>query len=224
MGRSYVSESEVFEAARELVSRGEQPTTLKLHQVIGRGSYTTLSKYLKIWEASPEAIEAKADQLPAEIEVPAELMEDTVTLAKKVWTAAKNKADETLEIERKALAEAQKKYDLEVEQAVNMSDMAIAKSEELEGRLGDAEAERDALLSDVDRLKQELEGFQVLRDAHEKMKAENAVLGKKLVELETRLSVADEQMTKQDKGHAEEVARLEKQHERAFAAIEKLKK
>lgn len=157
MARKFIQEDEVFEAARELVARGEQPTTLKISQILGRGSYSTITKHLGVWKESPEAAEARADALPAEVEVPASLMEDTAALAKKLWTAAKAKSNETLEIERQALADAKADYETEVETAVNMSDQAVAKREAAEDQLELVESEREQLFQDNNKLSEQLE-------------------------------------------------------------------
>jgi len=224
MARKFITQDEVFNAARELVARGEQPTTLKIANLLGRGSYSTITKHLKAWEDSAEAVEARAEQLPAEADVPDFIIEDTQALAKKLWAGAKAKADENLEIERKALGEAQEKYESEIEQAINMSDLAVAKREGVEEQLESAEAERDELQTEVDQLKQTLEQHENLQKKYDALTTDYQTQNIKVIELDTRYSVASEQLEKQSSNHGAEIARLIKQHDRAFATIEKIKK
>lgn len=224
MARKFITQDEVFSAARELVARGEQPTTLKVSHLLGRGSYSTITKYLKQWEDSAEAVEARADQLPKEAEVPDFILEDAQALAKKLWAGAKVKADEDLEVERSALSEVQAQYESEIEQAINSSDLAVAKREEAEELLETVEAERNELQAEIERLTLALAEFDTLQKNYEALTVDFQAQNKNVIELETRCQLSEAQLEKQAQQHETEITRLVKQHDRAFSVIEKLKK
>ena len=131
MARKLITQELVFNAASEIVRQGEKPTVLTVHKLLGRGSFSTVTKYLKLWEESSEAAEARVDSLPKETTVPDALSSDTEALVKKLWTAAKSIADEQLTIERHTLEEAKAQYQAEVEQAIDLADQATEKHEEL---------------------------------------------------------------------------------------------
>lgn len=46
-----ISQEEVFEAACKIAAKGTMPTTASLRQILGRGSETTLHKYLQEWKS-----------------------------------------------------------------------------------------------------------------------------------------------------------------------------
>ncbi len=140
MARKVITQDDVFKAAMELVNSGEHPSTLKISQLLGRGSYSTITKYLRAWEETSEAQSARIDALPQEAQVPDTLMNDTQGLAKKLWHSAKTIAEDQLDIERQALEKAKEDYQAEIEQAINMADAATTKKEELDELLNETVA------------------------------------------------------------------------------------
>ena len=138
MSRKMITQEDVFNAAQEIVAQGEQPAVLKVHSLLGRGSFSTITKYLRVWENSYEATEASVNSLPKENEAPEILNVDTQALVKKIWTAAKVIANEQLTTERLALEEVKIKYDRDIEQAINIADQAASKQAALEELLKSA--------------------------------------------------------------------------------------
>jgi hypothetical protein len=75
MAAPRLTEQVVHAVCAELAQQGEDPTTLKLHAKLGRGSLTTITKYLKSWGSTEDQ---KAGMMPKDID----LWEHVVELGK----------------------------------------------------------------------------------------------------------------------------------------------
>jgi hypothetical protein len=71
MAAPKLTEEEVHAACVDIVAQGERPTALTLLDKLGRGSLTTITKYLNTWQATDEAQALKSETLPAVVKVPA---------------------------------------------------------------------------------------------------------------------------------------------------------
>ncbi len=139
-----LTEEEVHEACAEIAAQGERPTSLSLLDRLGRGSLTTITKYLNSWYASDEAQTLSADTLPAVIQLPQELTRDGEDLLKKIWNIAKGIADKDLEVQREALRQAEKDAQARVEEAFAFSEAQAMKIERLEEDFRSIKGQLDA--------------------------------------------------------------------------------
>jgi len=139
-----LTEEEVHEACAEIAAQGERPTSLSLLDRLGRGSLTTITKYLNSWYASDEAQTLSADTLPAVIQLPQELTKDGEDLLKKIWNIAKGIADKDLEVQREALRQAEKDAQARVEEAFAFSEAQAMKIERLEEDFRSIKGQLDA--------------------------------------------------------------------------------
>lgn len=172
-----LTEEEVHTACAEIAAQGERPTALILLDKLGRGSLTTITKYLNSWNASDEAKVFGVESLPAIVELPPELTKDGESLIKKIWAVAKGIADEELNIQREALKQAEITTQAKVEEAFRFSEAQALKNERLEDtltalkaqleeehqgyvqavtQLNDAEKSNVGLSKDNDRLQHEI--------------------------------------------------------------------
>ncbi|WP_031432020.1 DNA-binding protein [Methylomicrobium agile] len=177
MAAPKLTEDEVHAACVDIVAQGERPTALTLLEKLGRGSLTTITKYLNTWQATDEAQALKSEALPAVVKVPAELSREGEDLLKKMWNTAKGIADEELEIQREALKQAEQANQAKVEEAFKFSEVQNMKIERLEddfntirkqfdaeykahketrGHLAEAEKINVGILKDNDRLQHEI--------------------------------------------------------------------
>lgn len=78
----------------------------------------------------------------------------------------------------------------------------------------------DFILEDA----QALAGHETLQKKYDALVGDFQTQNKTVIELETRCKLSDAQLEKQAKQHEVEITRLIKQHDRAFEAIERLKK
>ena len=136
-----LTEIDVHAACVSIAAQGERPTALTLLEKLGRGSLTTITKYLNSWNASDEAKSLGAETLPAIVKLPPELTKDGEDLIKKVWSIAKGIADEELDIQRDALKQAELATHSRVEEAFKFSEAQAMKIERLEDDLSDLKSE-----------------------------------------------------------------------------------
>ncbi|WP_374091048.1 DNA-binding protein [Methylomicrobium lacus] len=134
-------EEDVHAACAEIVAQGERPTALTLLDKLGRGSLTTITKYLNTWHTTGEAQALKIEALPAVVKVPAELSKEGEDLLKKMWNTAKGIADEELDIQREALQQAEQANQAKVEEAFKFSEAQSMKIDRLEDIISDLKAQ-----------------------------------------------------------------------------------
>jgi len=139
-----LTEEEVHLACAEIASQGERPTSLNLLDKLGRGSLTTITKYLNSWNVSDDAQAIEAESLPAVVQLPSELSKEGEDLLKKMWNVAKNITDNELEIQREALKQAEIANQSKVEEAFNFSEAQTMKIERLEEDLTSMKNQLDA--------------------------------------------------------------------------------
>jgi len=130
-----LTEEEVHIACIEIAGQGERPTSLNLLEKLGRGSLTTITKYLNSWNASDDAQAIDAESLPAVVQLPSELSKEGEDLLKKMWNVAKNITDNELDIQREALKQAEIANQTKVEEAFKFSEAQSMKIERLEENL-----------------------------------------------------------------------------------------
>lgn len=180
MATSRLTEEEVHSACAKIAAQGERPTSLVLLERLGKGSLTTITKYLNSWNATDEAQTIKADNLPAIVKLPPELLKEGDDLLKKIWHIAKNLTDAEIESQREALKQAELANQIKVEEAYKFSEVQSLKIESLEdmleefkaklteeqhnhaqviARLNEAEKVNVGLEKDNDRFKHEFEAL-----------------------------------------------------------------
>ncbi len=140
MAAPRLTEEEVHAACAEIAAQGERPTALNLLDKLGRGSLTTITKYLNSWNESDEAQAIKAEALPAVIKLPTELSKEGEELLKKIWHVAKGLTDAELEIQREALKQAEIANQAKVEEAFKFSEAQTMKIDRLEDTLSELKA------------------------------------------------------------------------------------
>jgi chromosome segregation ATPase len=131
MARGAVIEAdELFETADRLAAEGKEVTAISLHKALGRGSLTTIYRYLETWKSKRPA---KASTTTA-----AEVPEVVKTAFAGVWRVAAQEAAREVEgIKIKAQEE--------VKEALSQFHSALADMEKLESDNEAAAAEIDAL-------------------------------------------------------------------------------
>ncbi len=130
-----LTEEEVHQACAEIAAQGERPTSLNLLDKLGRGSLTTITKYLNSWNETDDAQAIDAESLPAVVQLPSELSKEGEDLLKKMWSVAKTLTDNDLEIQREALKQAEIANQKKVEEAFKFSEAQSMKIEWLEENL-----------------------------------------------------------------------------------------
>lgn len=156
MGALRLTEEDVHLACADIAAQGERPTALNLLDKLGRGSLTTITKYLNSWNSSDQAQAVKAESLPAVVKLPPELLKEGDDLLKRMWNVAKSITDAELDVQREALKQAEIANQAKVEEAFKFSEAQSLKIERLEEELLLAQerlkSEKDAHLSALSQL------------------------------------------------------------------------
>jgi chromosome segregation ATPase len=157
MATSRLTEKDVHAACIDIAAQGERPTALNLLEHLGRGSLTTISKYLNSWNDKNQAQGIKAEKtLPAVVNLPQELAKNGEDLIKKVWHTAKAIADAELEIQREALKQAEAINQAQIDEAFKFSEDQESINEQLEDALVTLKVEHASLHQDLTQTKDKL--------------------------------------------------------------------
>jgi chromosome segregation ATPase len=141
-----LSPEEIFEVADALYVNGEAPTTVKVFQRLGRGSMTTIQKYLKEWRPR-EGVGGEESRV---VEIPAEVRDVVGRFALEMWRRLHAVTQGELDAVRKNAADEVAQVKGEFMELAEMVD-------NLRTELGGTAGERDTLREEVDRLKAELQ-------------------------------------------------------------------
>ncbi|MDB6374559.1 DNA-binding protein [Photorhabdus bodei] len=91
MTRKLIEYIDVAKAAQELVDAGKRPAVIAIRALLEKGSYTTISKYLKQW-----AKENPFEDEPVEVVLPESVVSDAELFLRKIYVVVKARADEQL--------------------------------------------------------------------------------------------------------------------------------
>ena len=212
MARSGVQYDDVQRAVHTLLSRGDAPSVQRIREVLGTGSFTTISEHLRQWRVEREE---NRDQPPSQ-----EMPEALQTLTLELWRQAQDTASESLAL-----------YRQEAEQRVTDALEAARESERRAEDAGQREsAVADHLAKAQARLEEQsatLASCQAERDTLADREAK-AVQRAKQLELElTRLQERNEALAAQqqealaarDAEHKERLHQEEQRNEAAEARL-----
>jgi chromosome segregation ATPase len=209
MAAPKLTEEEVHAACAEIAAQGERPRSTLLLEKLGRGSLSTITKYLNSWNSSDEAHALKAEALPMVVKLPDELNKDGEDLLKRMWNTAKGIADAELDIQREALKQAEQANQLKVEEAFKFSEAQSMKIDRLEDTIAGLQTELEEEQNDhaqaVAKLN-EAEKINVgLSKDNDRLQHEISELKKHLAALEAA-----------NKAASQEKQELQKQHDAAI--------
>lgn len=137
MARKFVQYEDVEEAIQKLLEAGESPTVLNIHAAIGRGSYTTIGKHLKVWEENNQ-VDA-ADPETEDEELPSVLATDAMAMFKRMWLQVVKAERMALVAERNELAKREEQSELKIEGILNRAEQTYQQVEDLQDQLAEAQ-------------------------------------------------------------------------------------
>lgn len=194
MARSGVQYEDVLGAIESLQTRGEAPSVQKIREVLGTGSFTTISDHLREWRMRRES----SREQPASQAMP----EPVQRLAESLWHKAQEAAGE-------ALAEYRERADRRVAEAQDAM-------QEAQRQVEDAEQREAALSAHVAGTEQRLEARSA---ALARVEAERDQWQERARQFEERLSRALQQLDKlqqeseqQAQAHQQALADRDAQH------------
>jgi len=201
-----LTELDVHNAMDAMIAEGEKPTALNLLKVLGRGSLTTISKFMNSFNTSND--EKTTFSPPALIEIPRELNASGELLVKKIWSDARALANQEIESQRTALMQAEADAAAKIAEAMAFSEAQAVHIDELENLLDELRgiiAERDnaiaELSADVKNLTQALNDEKRAKDvalASEKATKESLAHANRLND-ELRVSITENSKSAENK-------------------------
>ena len=226
MATRLISPEDVSNACSDLVKAGEEPSTLRVHKMLGKGSYNTIQKFIAQWRESDEAKEAKTAQLPAVVSLPPEFEEGAMQFVKQIFKLAQDEsAAKVIQVQTerdqaiaKANNEAKEAIDFaeergsDVEQLQEGARVLSEKIASLEEEIGRQKASNEELsrLNAVanEELKSALEQTEGLADLTHKLETEKALL-------DQECNAAKDALVKTQKKHDIAFTDLKAEHAKA---------
>lgn len=138
--RTSITKTDVVTAANALLAEGVNPSANKVRDMLKKGSFSTIQGYLEEWrQGSPTRLK----------DVPQDVQEYLVTIAADLWERAQEAANAVIEGEREELRQERATLMKEV-------DKALVKTEVIQERVVEVEAELKQAQRDSARYRQEL--------------------------------------------------------------------
>ncbi|MCE9684217.1 DNA-binding protein [Halomonas alkalisoli] len=162
MARSGVQYEDVKQAIDALMAKGEAPSVQKIREVLGTGSFTTISDHLREWRARREerGVATPAQGMPEPIQQLAEgLWEKAQDAAGEALADYREAADREITAARDAVQDARRQAEDAEQREAALSAHLASIEQRLEARsaaLATAEAERDQALDKARRLGERL--------------------------------------------------------------------
>ena len=134
-----ITEQKIHDAADALIERGEKATLTNVRREVGGGSFSTISEGMASWRQSQEQEHALA-----QVELPEAVNERLQSAGRYLWEAAIAEAENRLQRERDALAEAREEMESRVQEARDYIAEMESEAAQYRQEIEDLAAERDA--------------------------------------------------------------------------------
>lgn len=161
-----LTEQEVHQAVQNLIDSGETVSSLSLLRALGRGSLTTITKYMSTFNLN---VDNQYTEQPSLVDIPETLFRSTKLLAIKIWNESQEIANKELENQREILQQAAKLSADRVKEAEIFSDEQSKRLEEIERSYG----------QEIEELRHSLNNLNT------ELKSKNELLSSTVIELET---------------------------------------
>lgn len=184
--RLKLTDDEIIQACEDIAKTGRQPTNKMIVKHLGRGSFSQTSPVLRAWLEK-----RKQHEQPTSTTVPADVKELCAQLAPSLWAAAIEKAEFSMQAERRELAMFRQDCDntliaLETEFA-----QLSAQYEERGNIIDDLTVSSDTLKGDLVDAKRELA---LMGERYASSQAESAALKAELMQVTDTLGDAQQQI------------------------------
>ena len=178
---------EIDEACNAVMQRGERISTTTIHKELGeRGSFSTIQKMMKDWQARNPVESERVENLPLKADIPETLKGAGENALKAFWYTARELAHTELEVQRESLKKAEEDINLKIEELQEFSDNQTNTIEVLREQLGQMTAENTVLKTNLETTNTSLasitEQFQQARHELELSNIENQALAQRLTE------------------------------------------
>jgi chromosome segregation ATPase len=232
MARKLVTKEHVEELANDMKLAGKIPSVLRLHKALGRGSYSTIRKYLSEWESENTPLEHVREQ-EAEEDIPEDLAQNTDLFIRRLWVMAQGQASALFTSERAVIDEQTQLQKKEAEQIVDASNALVQRIDDLDDALAQSrqsyQVEHDLRMESEQReslhaatlersqadLELTLKKLETLAEKYEKKIEEAAALHSTISSLHADTSRLNGELHQKN----EALSRLQKQEEEAKSEL-----
>lgn len=178
---------EIDKACTAVMQRGERISTPIIYKELGeRGSFSTIQKMVKDWQARNPVESERVENLPLKADIPDSLKGAGENALKAFWNTARELAHNELEVQRESLKKAEEDINLKIEELQEFSDNQTNTIEVLREQLGQMTAENTELKARLETTNATLttthEQLQQARHELEVTNIENEALAKRLAE------------------------------------------
>mgnify|MGYP000630959646 CR=1 FL=1 len=122
-----VTKENVFKAADQLKESNASITLASIREVLGGGSFTTISPFLQEWKDKE-----KISSTPIKEPAPQAVLEQLQQFGTDLWGIAMDMANTRLAGEREALEKVRREMDINLQEAVELADTMNTDKEKLE--------------------------------------------------------------------------------------------
>lgn len=214
---SAITKEQVFEAADALSAAGMPTKVVDVRQKLGRGSFSTITEYMREWRQAHKApVAPKKEELPQAI----------LDLAGRWWSAALGVATESLEAERQLMDQQRQEMEEEQREAVAFADSLILEGEQLKENLKESDTlwanERSAHEATRNILQSTTGELIECRTSHEGMRERLEDFKQRADRYEAEFHKSEEEMKKVMRREAEQeskISRLEGELEKLQAEM-----
>ena len=230
MAARLINKEDVAEACKSIVASGEQPTTVKIHKILGKGSFSTIQKFILLWKESDEARDIQLEQLPAVVQLPAEFLEGSESFLKSIYQLAEQQhASKVVQIKADSEQLINTARD-EAQESVEYAESIGEENEQLKeqvklssDRVTDLEKENGGLLRKVEATEQDnTELSTSLADAEASIKQLTESLSKYKTDLALSaqsLEQSKSELMKVESNHSSTILTMKTDHNSAISEL-----
>ena len=141
-----LKQDDVDTACLAVMQRGERVSTTTIHKEVGeRGSFSTIQKMVKDWQARNPVESERVENLPLKADMPDSLKAVSDNALKAVWHQARELAHSELEVQRESLRKAEEDINLKIAELQEFSDNQTNTIEVLREQLAQVTAKSSEL-------------------------------------------------------------------------------
>ncbi|WP_311947992.1 DNA-binding protein [Halomonas piscis] len=199
MARTGIQYADVRRAIDELIARGDSPSVQRIREVLGTGSFTTISEHFRCWR---DEREKNRDAPP-----PRELPEAIVSLATDMWRQAQDVANEGLAHYREEANREVETARQEARKARQEADNAAQRESALAEHLRHREAHIEGLGAQLAESRTQQEQLQSRSDSAEQARRA----------LKEEVAERDARLEQQARAHSDEVGQQRAAFDRQLA-------
>src|SRR5690554_1629439 len=212
MARIGIQYDDVCGAIDTLIARGESPSVQKIREVLGTGSFTTISDHLREWRSRRES---KSD-LPVSHTMP----EAVLRLAESFWQRAQEASGKTLAQYREEADRRVEEAQVAIQEALRQVEDAEQREAALTTHLAGTEQRLEARSAALVRLESERDQWQAqIRQAEERLARTVQQLDKLQQDNEQLVQVHQQALAERDAQHLARLNQEEQRHEAAEARL-----